>query len=74
MGSSRLSIKVIRSAKCEIVKNDGVDVHGTAINHENKQIHEHDFITARIKETNSFLVHCTTCYVSYCDHCGKAFQ
>jgi hypothetical protein len=41
---------------------------------ENKLIHEHDFITARIKETNSFFIHCITCGICYCGLCGKALE
>jgi hypothetical protein len=35
-------------------------------------VHEHDFITTRIKEANSFLIQCITCGICYCDLCGKA--
>jgi hypothetical protein len=71
---SNQSIKVIRSPKYGISKNEGADMHDTAVHYENKLIHEHDFITIGIKKTNSSLVRCITCGEYYCDICGKALQ
>jgi hypothetical protein len=67
------SIRTIRSLKCGIVHED-FDVPSNAIQCENKLIHEHDFVTARIKETNSSLIHCITCGIYYCQLCGKALE
>lgn len=68
------SIKALRSLKGGIVhKHFGVSSNN-AIQFENKLIHEHDFITIRIKETNSSLIHCITCGIYYCGLCGKALE
>ena len=64
---SNQSIKVIRSPKYGIAKNEGADMHDTAVQYENKIFHEHDFIKIGIKETNSSLVRCITCDRYYCD-------
>ena len=73
MCSSSQSIKTLGSLKGRIIVHEdfGISSNDT-IQSENKLIHEHDFITARIKETNSFLIHCITCGICYCDLCGKA--
>lgn len=71
---SNQSIGVIRSSKYGIVKNEGTDMHDTAVLYENKLIHEHDFIAIGINETNSSLVTCITCGEYYCDLCGKCLQ
>ena len=46
---SNQSIKVIRSPKYGIAKNEGADMHDTAVQYENKIFHEHDFIKIGIK-------------------------
>ena len=46
--SSRLSIKVLRPLKGGIVHEDFGVSSNNATQFENKLIHEHDFITARI--------------------------
>jgi hypothetical protein len=68
------SIKALRSLKGGIVHEDFGVSSNNAIQSENKLIHEHDFITIRIKETNSSLIHCITCGIYYCDLCGKALE
>ena len=70
---SNQSIKVIRSPKYGIAKNEGVDMNDTTVQYENKLFHEHDFIKIG-KETNSSLVRCITCDRYYCDLCGKALE
>jgi hypothetical protein len=72
--SSSQSIKALRPLKGGIVYEDFGISSNNAIQSENKLIHEHDFITIRIKETNSFLIHCITCGIYYCDLCGKALE
>jgi hypothetical protein len=67
------SIKALRPLKGGTVHED-FGVSSNAKQSENKLIHEHDFITARIKETNSFLIHCITCGIYYCGLCGKALE
>jgi hypothetical protein len=58
-------------AQCS--NNNHADSQGTAtIPHDNKLIHEHDLIPARIKERGFYLVHCTGCGIYYCKLCGKA--
>jgi hypothetical protein len=74
MGINQLAIKVLKPPTYRIMRNEDVDVHRTAIHDEKRLIHEHDFITLRIKEANSFLVHCTTCDIYYCGLCGKALH
>jgi hypothetical protein len=49
------SIKALRPLKGGIVHEDFGISSNNAIQSENKLIHEHDFITARIKETNTRL-------------------
>lgn len=71
--SSKQSIKTIRSLKCGIVRED-LGVPRNEIQCENKLIHEHDLIRVRIKETNSFLIHCISCGIYYCELCGKALE
>ena len=63
---SNQSIKVIRSPKYGIAKNEGADMHDTAVQYEKKLFHEHDFIKIG-KETNSSLICCITCDRYYCD-------
>ena len=54
MNSSQ-SIKALRPLKGGIMFHEDFDVSSNnAIQSESKLIHEHDFITTRIKETNSF--------------------
>ena len=71
---SSKSIKVLRPLKGRMIVHEdfGISSNDDTIQSENKLIHEHDFITTRIKETNSFLIHCITCGIYYCDLCGKA--
>ena len=76
MNNSNQSIKkLIGSLKCGIVYED-FDVPSNAIYFQNKPIiHEYNFITAGIKETNnSFLINCITCGIYYCRLCGKALE
>ena len=68
------SIKIVRSPKYRIAKNEDAYKHGTALQYENKLIHEHDFITIGIKEQNSSIVRCITCGEYYCSLCGMALQ
>jgi hypothetical protein len=68
------SIKALRSLKGGIFHEDFGVSSNNSIQAENKLIHEHDFITIRIKETNSFLIHCITCGIYYCGLCGKALE
>ncbi len=63
--SSSQSIKVLRPLKGGIVHEDFGVSSNNATQSENRLIHEHDFITARIKEINSFLIHCITCGIYY---------
>jgi len=72
--SSSQSIKVLRPLKGGIVHEDFGVSSNNATQFENKLIHEHDFITARIKGINSFLIHCITCGIYYCGLCGKALE
>jgi late competence protein required for DNA uptake (superfamily II DNA/RNA helicase) len=74
ISSSSQSIKALRPLKGRMIVDEdfGISSNDDTIQSENKLIHEHDFITARIKETNSFLIHCITCGICYCDLCGKA--
>ncbi|HET7344805.1 MAG TPA: hypothetical protein VFJ05_02920 [Nitrososphaeraceae archaeon] len=72
--SSSQSINVLRPLKGGIVHEDFGISSNNAIQYVNKLIHEHDFITARIKGINSFLIHCITCGIYYCDLCGKALE
>jgi hypothetical protein len=74
MNSNQSSIKLSISPKCGIINEDFFDVPDNAIQFENKLIHEHDFITIKIKETNSSLIHCITCGIYYCGLCGKALE
>jgi hypothetical protein len=68
------SIKALRPPKGGIVHEDfGVSSNGKQQS-GNKVIHEHDFITARNKETNSSLIHCITCGIYYCGLCGNALE
>ena len=73
--SSSQSIKALRPLKGRIIVDEdfGISSNDT-IQSENKLIHEHDFITIRIKETNSSLIHCVTCGKYYCDLCGRALE
>ena len=73
MRSTNQSLKAIRSFKGGIVHEDLNVPSNNAIQFENKLIHEHDFITKKIKETNSSVIHCIAC-ISYCDRCGKALE
>jgi hypothetical protein len=74
MNSSQ-SIKALRPLKGGIMFHEDFDVSSNnAIQSESKLIHEHDFITTRIKETNSFFIHCITCGICYCGLCGKALE
>ena len=75
MSSSSQSIKALRPLKGRIIVHEdfGISSNDT-IQSENKLIHEHDFITARIKETNSFFIHCIICGICYCGLCGKALE
>jgi hypothetical protein len=72
MQSNLLSIKAVRSCKCGKANNEVIDASDSTIQHKNKLIHEHDFITSTIKETNNFLVNCIICGIYYCNLCGKA--
>jgi hypothetical protein len=72
MQSNLLSVKAIRSYKSGKVNSDTGDVSDSAMHSKNKIIHEHEFVTVRIKETNNFLVNCITCGIYYCDLCRKA--
>jgi len=73
MSISSQSIKTLGPLKGRMIVHEdfGVSSNDT-IQSDNKLIHEHDFIKTRIKETNSFLIHCITCGIYYCDLCGKA--
>jgi hypothetical protein len=71
--SSSQSIKALRPLKGGIVHEDFGVSSNNATQSQNKLFHEHDF-TARIKETNSFFIHCITCGIYYCDLCGKALE
>ncbi len=64
------SLVKIRPFKYNMSKRKYADRHGTALQHENKLIHEHDF-TIGFKETNSSLLRCISCDEHYCDLCGK---
>jgi hypothetical protein len=68
------SIKALRSLKGGIFHEDFGVSSNNSKQPENKLIHEHDFITVRIKETNSSLIHCITCGIYYCGLCGKALE
>jgi hypothetical protein len=76
MGINQLAIKVLKHPPTyRIEKKEGVNLHSTLIHYQNKLIHEHDFITVRIKEANSsFVVRYTTCGEYYCGLCGKALH
>jgi hypothetical protein len=74
MRSTNQSIKAITSLKGETVHEDLNVPSNNVIQFENKLIHEHDFITIKIKETNSFFIHCITCGIYYCGLCGKALE
>jgi hypothetical protein len=75
MSSSSQSIKALRPLKGGIIVHDDFSVSSNnATQSENILIHEHDFITARIKKTKSFLIHCITCSIYYCGLCGKALE
>jgi hypothetical protein len=74
MNSNQSSIKLSTSLKCGIINEHFFDVPDNAMQCKNKLIHEHDFITVRIKETNSSLIHCITCGIYYCGLCGKALE
>ena len=73
ISSSSQSIKALRPLKGRMIVHEDLNISSNddAIQSENKLIHEHDFITTRIKETNSFLIHCITCGICYC---GKALE
>jgi hypothetical protein len=71
---SSQSIRALRPLKGGIVHEDFGVSSTNATQSKNKLIHEHDFITARIKETDSSLIHCITCGICYCDLCGKALE
>ena len=72
---SSKSIKVLRPLKDGIVHEDfGVSSNNATQSVNKLLIHEHDFITTRIKETNSFFIHCITCGIYYCGLCGKALE
>ena len=51
--------------------NEVVYVADSAIHGETKLIHEHDYITARNKEANKYLVNSITCGIYYCDLWGR---
>ena len=68
------SIKALRSLKGGIDHEDFGVSSNNATQSENKLIHEHDFITIKIKETNIFFIHCITCGIYYCGLCGKALE
>jgi hypothetical protein len=73
--SSSQSIKVLRPLKGGIVHEDfGVSSNNATQSVNKLLIHEHDFIITRIKETNSFFIHCITCGIYYCGLCGKALE
>jgi hypothetical protein len=57
--------------KIACCNNKYADSQRTAIPRENKLIHEHDLVPARIKKCG-FLVRCTNCGIYYCELCGKA--
>jgi hypothetical protein len=65
------SLVIIRLFKYNISKREYADIHGTALQNENKLIHEHDFVTIGFRETNSSLLRCINCGGYYCDLCGK---
>ena len=74
MGSTNQSIKAITSLRGGIIHEDLNVPSNNVIQFENKLIHEHDFITIKIKETNSFFIHCITCGIYYCGLCGKGLE
>ena len=41
---------------------------------KDRLIHEHDFITKKIKGTNYFVTCCITCSDCYCNCCGKLIE
>jgi hypothetical protein len=57
--------------KISLCKNKHADSQHIAIQQDDKLIHEHDLIAARIKK-GSFLVYCTSCGLYYCEVCGQA--
>jgi hypothetical protein len=74
MKTNHSSIKKNRPLRCATAHEDLNIPSNNAIQSRNKLIHEHDFLTIRIKETNSYLIHCITCGIYYCDLCGKALE
>ena len=75
MVTNQLFVKATGLPKCKTAccNNRHAELQETAAKRdENKVIHEHDFIAARIKEDGFFLVHCTSCGIYYCKLCGKA--
>jgi hypothetical protein len=65
MQSNQISIEAIPSSNYRIVNNEEC---------KNELVHEHHLITARIKQTNSFIIHCISCGIDYCELCGKTLQ
>lgn len=51
-----------------------VYVADSAIDNKTKLIHEHDYITARNKGANKYVVNSITCGTYYCEFCGKALR
>jgi uncharacterized ferredoxin-like protein len=41
---------------------------------EDKQIHEHQFVSTRLKGVNQLGVCCLTCGDCYCESCGKLLE
>jgi hypothetical protein len=74
MQSNLLSVKSIRSCKCGKVNSDTVDVADSPMHGKNKIIHEHEFVTVRIKEANNFLINCITCGIYYCESNGRVIK
>ena len=77
MGVNQPVIKMLKLPPTyRIEKKEGVNLHSSPIQDQNRLIHEHDFITVPriIGANNSFVVLCTTCGAYYCDLCGKALH
>jgi hypothetical protein len=37
-------------------------------------MHEHDFISAKFKNTDHYNIYCLTCYAYFCSICGKMLK
>lgn len=62
----------IESFKHSII-HEGSIIEYSRIKSKNKLIHEHDFVTTRLKGANQIAICCVTCDDCYCDVSGKLF-